>query len=253
MSCDKIDAWLTEEATGALSPEHRLALEAHVATCPSCRAARASTDKITALLKSWPDETPRASSSERFYHMLEAHRQGAHTTRRAERSLPRTALALAAALILAFCAGLLVPFDGNRTVGPDPEELETLRRTVSLSLMAHTSPTERLEGVYRARDSGPGRRVRETLLHLVEADPNVNVRLAAVEALFAFRAEPEVRAGMVRALADQEDPLIQLALIDALVVMDERDVEARLRDLLSQRDVEPLVRERAMLGLEVMQ
>ena len=254
MSCENAKHLIADEVAGALSHEDAATLASHLACCPSCRAEHAASTRLSDLLDAWPEEAPSPSSRARFYQMLEAHQQGSSTIPlpRRRRLLPVSA-AMAAALVLAFCAGLWLPGRGEGPVRSDLDELNSLRQTVSLSLMEHRSPAERLEGVRRAGDGTPGRRVWETLLHLVDTDPNVNVRLAAVEALFGFRSVPEVRAGMVHALADQDDPLIQIALIDALVVMEERDVEAELETLLSQRDLEPLVRERATRGLEVFQ
>jgi hypothetical protein len=76
---------------------------------------------------------------------------------------------------------------------------------------------------YRAEPSD--REVLGALVTAVNHDTNVNVRLAAVDALRRFAASPETRRAVVEALPSQTTPLVQVALIDLLV--DFKDTECR--------------------------
>jgi HEAT repeat protein len=96
----------------------------------------------------------------------------------------------------------------------------------------------------------PDAQVLSVLLRVVELDPNVNVRLAAVDALQGFIRNPRVRTGLIDALARAQSPLIQIDLINAMVRGNEKDSVAVIKALLQKPDVDPTVRERAEWALQ---
>jgi len=110
-----------------------------------------------------------------------------------------------------------------------------MRQLVALSLMQQQSASERLRGVtwaYRAEPSD--REVLGALVTAVNHDTNVNVRLAAVDALRRFAASPETRRAVIEALPSQTTPLVQVALIDLLVDFKDRDAATELRKLAAE-------------------
>ena len=105
-----------------------------------------------------------------------------------------------------------------------------MRQLVALSLMQQQSASERLRGVSWAYQAEPSdREVLGALVTAVNHDTNVNVRLAAVDALRRFAASPETRRAVVEALPSQTTPLVQVALIDLLVDFKERNAAGVLK------------------------
>ncbi len=93
-----------------------------------------------------------------------------------------------------------------------------MRQEMALSLLGRPSATERIQGVgYTAGIEQPNDATLAALFDAVDKDPNPNVRLAAVEALYLFRDRPGVRESLVKSLSVQTYPLVQVALIDFLV------------------------------------
>jgi MoxR-like ATPase len=81
-------------------------------------------------------------------------------------------------------------------------------------------------------------------------DPNVNVRLACVDALRRFRGRDVVRRGTIQALAESSFPLVQIAIIDFMVeTRDHQAVEA-LERLSMDSMANEAVRGRAVWGLQ---
>jgi len=215
-------------------------------------------------LAAWPEEAPSERSRSRFYAMLEGFQEGRRGRAAnggwrawlAGFAWPRLAVQTAlAAVLLAFGFWL-----GGRGATRAPEgrpmsaELDGMARRASLALMRHQSPGERLAGVawtYRLDETEP--RIVEALLEIVRADENVNVRLAAVDALTAYRDAPRARQGLIQALGYQSSPLVQIALIDALVGIEEKGAVRGLRDLLTAQQIDPAVRRRAELGVAELQ
>ena len=89
-----------------------------------------------------------------------------------------------------------------------------------------------------------------TLVLLLNSDPNVNVRLAAVNALSNFAENNYVRHELVISLGLQSSPLVQISLIDLLSSIKETDSSSTLIRMINNPDVNSHVKERARKALK---
>lgn len=206
-----------------------------------------------------PAEQPGPALRQRFYRMLdeEAERAVQKPARRSWREivaalLPQPVRLGVAWALPALILGVLV---GTRVPGPQPkgeiselrQEVRSLSRMVTLSLLQQESASERLKGVSYGRSASPtDERVLAALLSAVAEDPNVNVRLAAIDALGSVVERPRVQQTLVESLPHQESPMVQIALVDLLVeapgarpllsrVAGNPDVDPTVRDYLRRR------------------
>ena len=125
-----------------------------------------------------------------------------------------------------------------------------MRQVLTLSLLQQQSASERLKGVsFTAQAEQPGNEVALALLDTLMHDPNVNVRLATIDALKRFAARENVRRGVIEALASQTSPLVQIALIDFVVETNGRDAADTLRRLSGDPMLDQAVRGRAARAL----
>jgi HEAT repeat protein len=126
-----------------------------------------------------------------------------------------------------------------------------MRQMVTLSLMQQQSASERLKGVtWTGQIDQPGSEVVTALLDTLMHDPNVNVRLASVDALRRFAERESVRRGAADALPRQTSPLVQIALIDFLVDVGGRESSTTFRGLSQDPMLDQAVRERAAWALQ---
>jgi HEAT repeat protein len=112
-----------------------------------------------------------------------------------------------------------------------------------LSLLQQQSASDRLRGVswsYRVEQSDT--EVLSALLHTVNQDSNVSVRLAAVDALRNFGDSPVARKGITQSLLKQTSPMVQIALVDVLVELRERPAVPTLKLLLATPDLDKSVK-----------
>jgi hypothetical protein len=65
-------------------------------------------------------------------------------------------------------------------------------------------------------------KVINALFTTLNNDLNVNVRLVALEALTQFAKDAIVREGLVKSLAVQDSPMVQVALADVMVKLQEK-------------------------------
>ncbi|HEY6321015.1 MAG TPA: hypothetical protein VJA16_05600 [Thermoanaerobaculia bacterium] len=123
------------------------------------------------------------------------------------------------------------------------DEVRSLSRLVTLSLLKQDSASERLRGVSFGREAGGGDdRVLQALLDTLRHDPDVNVRLAAVDALAPALAQPAVRGQLVQEVGAQRSPMVQIALIDMLLARDRAGTQRQLLDLTASPALDATVR-----------
>lgn len=106
--------------------------------------------------------------------------------------------------------------------------------------------------MWTSRLDQPDAQVLSVLLRVLELDPNVNVRLATVDALQQFYKNPGVRKGLIDALArsQSQSPLVQIDLIDAMVRANEKDSVIVIKTLLQDPAMDASVRQRAKWALQ---
>jgi hypothetical protein len=253
MTCEETTALLMDRLQGHLTRADDERLTAHAATCAACRA------EVEAMTETWDDlgsiddaDVPHERLRARFHAALaahEAHERGTWPQRMLERWWPQQPLlqmGLAAALAL---VGVLV---GQQLPSPVDAEIAALRtevRSVGLALLDHQSASERLLGVEWSRRMAQTPEVVSALLERVQYDPNLSVRLAAVDALRAQLDSPAVVDGLVGALPRQESPLLQVALTDALLAVGADPGIEAVRAILARDDLDPTVREYLQMAL----
>ena len=131
------------------------------------------------------------------------------------------------------------------------QEMQSMKQTLAVSLLDQSSASERLKGVNLSiRTEKPDTSLIEALLDTLDTDPNVNVRLAAVDALYLFYDNPLVKEGLAQTLSTQDSPLVQVALIDLVVNVRERRAIDSLKNLLQTKILHPDVKQHAELGLQ---
>jgi hypothetical protein len=146
--------------------------------------------------------------------------------------------------ILSAALGLLIVgwFLGYQ-VTPRPErarieflasEVREMKTTVMLAMLENSSAAERMKAVHFAQElSGPDEAVLTALARTVNDDPNVNVRLMAVDALALYADHPKVREELVHAIVRQESPLVQLALAEVMLALNEKRAVEPIRKIIA--------------------
>ncbi len=121
-------------------------------------------------------------------------------------------------------------------------EVGDLHEMVALSLLERGSVSERLQGVSYGRDfsAGDDKIARALFARLLE-DPNVNVRLAALEALRPLARREDRREELVAAVTRQDSPLVALSLIDLLLESGTAAARHDLEQLLANPKLDPAV------------
>ena len=270
MICDRIKEQIPECLAGHLDPAAREKVIDHLDTCSACRGDLAELGVVWRGLETMQEPEPSQAMRARFLETLSAYQEGyLEAQRRAVYAappksfwaglLPARPVWQAAFSVMLLIAGI---FGGRYMLGPrtpegNPEmaqlktQVENLRQLVALSLLNEQSPSARLRGVtYSNQIAQPDRQVEQALLHAANHDSNVNVRLSAVDALAKFAANPEVRRAIADSLPVQDSPLVQVALMDLLVQIRDKDAAPAIRRLAQDPAADETVRQRAAANLQ---
>ena len=270
MKCKHIKVKFPDFLIGEWEDISKKEIQEHMSTCISCREELESLSEIWTKLGVLPQEQPSDSLRSRFYGMLDAYKQGLEQ----EKVKPRVhklrggwlthwwprqpvfqvtfSLAL---LLVGLTAGYLLNLNGKKVyeVASLRQEVQGMRQTLAVSLLEQSSPTERLRGVGLSyRMEKPNKKIIQSLLDILNNDSNVNVRLAAVDALYLFHENPTVKEGLIQSLSRQTSPLIQVSLIDLMVNMRERRSIESLKQLIQDEKLNPDVKNHAEQGIQLL-
>jgi len=113
-----------------------------------------------------------------------------------------------------------------------------LKTAVLLTKLESISAPERMKAIQNAEDSTTwDSPVRDALVQALNRDPNANVRLAAMEALTRRADEPGVRDALIQSIGNQDSPLLQLALADVMIALNEKRAAEPFRKIIADPSV----------------
>ncbi len=109
--------------------------------------------------------------------------------------------------------------------------VDTIGQLFEQSVLQKSTTGDRLETVLTAGATRkPDERVIDGLINSMAFDPSVNVRLNALNALYLHADQDVVRAGVLACLPRENNPLVQVAMIDFLVASRDRDAVPEMRE-----------------------
>jgi hypothetical protein len=273
MNCQQAQEQLAARWVAGLDEPARMELDDHLALCPDCRAQAEVYGELWHQLDELPAAEPGPRMAHQFGQLLEAYRLGATSMPPVQTPYRSWFGALGGSWLRPLAlAGLALVFGAvaghlytART--QDQARIETLtaelrqtRQLAVLSLLQQPSASERLRGVSFSQnlsggpESGPS--VATALLDTLNHDPNVNVRLAAIDALKQFGATGQdtlVRSGLSSAIAYQNSPLVQVALIEWAIETRNQASRPALELLQRTPDLNPIVEGRLVDALARLQ
>ncbi len=134
---------------------------------------------------------------------------------------------------------------------PGIDNSATMKELAVLSLLELPSSSKRLQAINIIDgDSEIQQKVVAALLNTLNNDPNVNVRLTALDALARFNSIPEVRAGLIESIYYQNSPLVQISIADIMLGLQEKRAVMPLKSLLEDKHLPHPVRERITTAVD---
>lgn len=122
-------------------------------------------------------------------------------------------------------------------------EITQMKEVMMLTMLEQPSATERIKAVNLTNDLNEvDEKIIHALVKTLNSDPNVNVRLVTIETLYHYAENPIVREELIKSIALQDSPLIQIALADIMVALQEKKSIKEFNKLLEKKDLNDAAR-----------
>jgi Putative zinc-finger len=261
MECKDYREQFTSLLADALEQAERMKIESHLSGCADCRAEFEASKKIWELMGEILQPEPSDAMRTNFDTILSHYKEGLVVNKNPIREWinklheywsfrvqPRLAFRLLLVTI-GLIGGYLLRQPGqsityyNKQIDSLSSQVSDLKQVMLLSLLKDPSASQRIRAVSYTDDiSNVNIKVIDALFTTLNEDPNVNVRLSTLEALVRLSGEPRVREGLVRSIDLQDSPIMQSAIADVMVKLQEKNSVRSLQKLLSKKGLNQMVK-----------
>ena len=278
MTCTQVREQLPALLDDRLATAAVRDLRAHLAACPDCERELAALSQTLRALDAMPTPSPTPRLRARVYAAIAAEEHALRSAPAPIAPAPRSArplwlrwiqpLAAAALLALGFILGqrqtpapVVAPAPAT-IAAPDAatqrelaelrQKMDSMSQLVGYSILQQQSRSsnERLRGVLTsAAVAQPDDKTINDLIGALALDPSANVRLNALEALYAHADLDVVRAGVLTSLPREQSPLVQISMIDFLAAARDREAAPALQKLSNNHQADLNVRAAAKRAL----
>ena len=204
--------------------------------------------------------SPSSQLDDRFYHML-AKEQASRTSFswKGFFSWPELAPKLAlASLMLVIGVGIgyimrPAAVTNSSEMAELGKQMSEMKEMMMLTLLEKESASERLRAVSLTQDMDKAsEKVTGALIQTLNNDENVNVRLAALDALRPYLGNSGVREQLIRSIAQQESPLVQVALAELMAAAQVKSSVKELEKILKNDKTPSDVKNRIQKSIDIL-
>jgi len=255
MNCKDIDEFLLDYIDGSLSDFKSEELEKHIKVCEECSLKLQQFQQLNHELKNIETITAPLDMSQEFAKHLAEEKSNLSPSMNAVPSKYRVWQVAASVLlfVLGTVFGMNISnFDANSTrVAEMEKELESVKQQIALITLQEHSASEKIRAIHStSQNSVMKKELVFALLELFQSDNNGNVRLAALDALRPYINDPHVKRNLIESLWDQEDPYVQIGLIQLLVGMKSNESNQAIQEVLQNGNLRPEV---AVIARQLME
>jgi hypothetical protein len=253
MEKEKLESLLIDYLDGELTHAQRAIVEEELERSEEARVLRDQLVQVMGAMEKSADWQPSRGMKLRFQSMLQ---EEIVAQDRGKQVFFQPALYRIAAAVALVMAGVTIGYWINKNQVQNAE-LAALRKemaeTKALMLAQidnQQSASQRLMGVtvaYKMEKADD--EIVSALVKTMNEDPNINVRLAALEALGKFHQLPHVRQALIQSLSKQNDPMVQIELIRLMVQMKEKEAVKELQRITTDDKMLPVVKDEAHAGI----
>lgn len=267
MKCEEVESKMIDYLDNNLKEETRQEIDKHLETCEKCLDEVRDSQQVLKLISMDEMEMPQDSLRINFYHML--HDQIKKDEQSSAITLRKPLIPwyhfsryrIAAGIALLICGtfiGLLIHAGLNNSYASNElkqlqSEVYALKRATMFTMLKEESSSDRIHAVRYADDlDNPDENIIDALVRTLNCDKNVNVRMAAAYALEKFAGQPAVCDSLVKSLSLQNDPILQVTLINILAGRKEKSALRSIQQIIANKSTLKEVRDVAENSLRVL-
>ena len=244
MKCEEVKIDLPEYIDGKLDEETVQIIQRHLETCKECSTLYAELHSFLNFTVSFPELKPPEGMKEEFLELL-------------DREMPQKQkrvimvpdwLKIAAIFILAMVTFSSGYFIGSGKGSQREQQMEVTlnqaRQQVLIASLLDLSGPQKINAVYSISQSGQsGDALIDALVATMNSDKNVNVRLAAINALTGMiDKNPRIKHELIRSLALQDNSLLQISLIQVLTEAGVKEARSEIESIARKENTDERVK-----------
>ncbi|GAB5398930.1 MAG: hypothetical protein Aureis2KO_05150 [Aureisphaera sp.] len=257
MKCELVENNIMSFVEGDLDAKQAKVLEEHIASCDKCHQLLIETRYMIEVFNEVEEEVPSPQVRENFMEFLEEEKslQNFNLEGKGKNEFPwKMAFQVAASILLLIGGYAMGSFQkGSQNdiqIAELRQEASQLKQDMMLAMIDNRSASKRIQAVsYSEEMTVPDNEVLEALIDRLHFDGNVNVRLAAVEALSRYSKNEQVKDAFIKSLTNEKNPNVQIAVMQFLVAIQEKRALAPMQKLLEHMDTPGFVKDQLNDGI----
>ena len=112
-------------------------------------------------------------------------------------------------------------------------QMADMKEMMMMSMLEERSASKRLQGLQISSDLvSQNQQITDAMFVTLNNDESTNVRLAALTILASYADDPEIRAGLINSISEQESPIMQVALAELMVELQEPKAKQEFQSIL---------------------
>ncbi|WP_299430560.1 HEAT repeat domain-containing protein [uncultured Maribacter sp.] len=246
---------LPEYIDGQLSDNKKKEVELHLKECEECIEELEGLKNLFTSFKEEEEVSPSDTLRTNFFEEIELEKitdskivNLNKSSFKEKPSWTNNFLKIAASIVLLVSVYFLGKQQQNQVLGQEitqlTSETNSFKQMAMLSLMGNKSASKRIQGVNFIEEfAEPDEAIVNALVDRMLTDENINVRRTAVEVLSEFISSETVKTSFIKALKSEEDPAIQITIIQVLGKIQEKKAAGAMKYLLEQENTQPYVKE----------
>lgn len=237
MDCKHIQNKLIDYIEEQLSQVEMKEFEAHLASCNNCKEELENTKQFLTILSSESQDIPSEDLKTNFEKILseEIRKEESKVIALNPTTNWKTYLRVAASILIVVSA-FVIGQQSNKTENSEQQQV--------LALLENQSASKRILAVSKAEEfNNNDTQIIDALIQKLFNDKNVNVRLAAAEALSKFSSLERVKQALIKSLETEKVPTMQIELIQILAKIQEKRALEPMKKLLNNEETPAYVKQ----------
>lgn len=264
MECKNIQNILIDFIEGNISSDIKVQIEEHLLTCKTCRTEHKQLRQLLDDMLIFEDEQPNEQLKVDFYTMLENEKENisvAKTKTNTSYKLSKlnlNFLKYAASSVVLLGIGFLLGTNSQikskqaSEIASLRSDLYSMQQTATMASLSQSTASQRLNAINLINEQiKSDEKTVNVLINTLRNDENINVRMAAANALVKYSEKEEVRDVFIDVLDKEEDPALQITLINLLTQIQDIRAKKTFEKILNNSNTIPVVKEQAQEGLKV--
>ncbi|MEP0365346.1 MAG: HEAT repeat domain-containing protein [Cyclobacteriaceae bacterium] len=240
--------WWADRLEGNLDDEKSSLLDEYLSENTALKIELEQSRELWSKMEMLQSPEPSQTMDQRFEAMLQGYGSAKEHRSSSLWDMIQTWItsnwqAAAPALIVGVIIGFFLLPKQAGEVKELTSEVQDMKKMLMLSMIEKPQAQDRIMAVNMVSEIPKAdEKITASLVSTLNNDPSMNVRLAALDALMHYAKHESVRAALIKSINLQTSPLLQVALADAMIALQEKSAVESFSHLLDSAQVDESVK-----------